>query len=303
MGGQTTWCLRDFLDLDRFTTDGGDRDPYYGMVQPRLGFAWDVQGNAKTVVFGGWGKYYDRVVLNDIFDEQYRQQYRIYSFCFSADGSPAPNCSVPALAWRPEYLSGEALRAARRQRPGPGTRGLSGRQRPAAAAIRPVDPRRAPAARQLARLALLRRARGYNGLIYFFGDLPPGTAFGDRFGNNVGVPGYARVFITSTSRRTWYDGIYLTLDQPLAAGGRWGFNLAYTYADAEQNGTDNPGEGVAFGAFDYLDPDEPLPLPRHPTTSAHRLVMSGTRRPAGQLPGLLDHHPRLRRALTIFDDS
>ncbi len=98
-------------------------------------------------------------------------------------------------------------------------------------------------------------ARGYNGLIYFFGDLPPGTRFEDRFGNNVGVPGYARVFTTSMSRRTWFDGIYFTLDHPLASNGRWGFNLAYTYADAEQNGTDNTGEGVAFGAFDYLNPE------------------------------------------------
>ncbi len=35
VGGQSTWCLRDFLDLSKFTTDGSDRDPYYGMVQPR----------------------------------------------------------------------------------------------------------------------------------------------------------------------------------------------------------------------------------------------------------------------------
>src|SRR6185503_6832152 len=69
VGGRTTWCLRDFLDLDKYTTDGSDRDSYKGMVQPRLGFAWDLRGNGKTVLFGGWGKYYDRVVLNDIFDE------------------------------------------------------------------------------------------------------------------------------------------------------------------------------------------------------------------------------------------
>jgi len=275
VGGQSTWCLRDFLDIDRFTTDGSDRDPYYGMVQPRLGFAWDVQGNSKTVVFGGWGKYYDRVVLNDIFDEQYRQQYKIYSFCFSADGKPAPNCSVPALAWRPEYLSGEALRqlVARGAAPGPEIFLVDNEMRPPRSDQWTLGVRR-QFGNWLTALSYV-GVRGYNNLMYFFGDLPPGTQFNDRFGNNVGVPGYARVFITSTARRTWYDGYFLTLDRPITADGKWGFNLAYTYAEAEQTGTDNPGEGVAFGAFDYLNPDS---LYRFPGTNdeRHRLIMTGT---------------------------
>jgi outer membrane receptor protein involved in Fe transport len=302
VGGQTTWCLRDFLDLDRFTTDGSDRDPYYGMIQPRLGFAWDVAGNAKTVVFGGWGKYYDRVVLNDIFDEQYRQQFKIYSFCFSADGSPAPNCSVPALAWRPEYLSGEALRqlVANGQAPGPEVFLVDNDLRP------PRSDQWTLGVRQqlgswLASLSYA-ATRSYNGLIYFFGDLPPGTAFEDRFGNNVGVPGYARIFTTSTSRRTWFDGIYFTLDHPLAANNRWGFNLAYTFSDAEQNGTDNTGEGVAFGAFDYLSPNQFYRFPAS-NTERHRLVMSGAvRLPANfQVSSIITLGSGV--PYTIFDDS
>ena len=275
VGGQSTWCLRDFLDLDRFTTDGGDRDPYYGMIQPRLGFAWDVQGNAKTVVFGGWGKYHDRVVLNDIFDEQYRQQYKIFSFCFSADGSPTPNCSVPALAWRPEFLSGEALRqlVASGQTPGPEVFLVDNEMRPPRSDQWTLGVRRQFGNWQTS--LSYAGVRGYNNLMYFFGDLPPGTQFNDRFGNNVGVPGYARVFITTTARRTWYDGIFLNVDRPITADGNWGFNLAYTYAEAEQTGTDNPGEGVAFGAFDYLNPES---LFRFPGTNdeRHRLIMTGT---------------------------
>lgn len=302
VGGQTTWCLRDVLDLDRFTTDGNDRDPYYGMIQPRIGFAWDVKGNAKTVVFGGWGKYYDRVVLNDIFDEQYRQQFKIYSFCFSADGSPAPNCGVPAIAWRPEYLSGEALRGlvASGQAPGPEVFLVDNEMRP------PRSDQWTLGVRQqlgswLTSLAYA-GSRGYNGLIYFFGDLPPGTTFEQRFGNNVGVPGYARVFTTSMSRRTWFDGIYFTLDHPMAANGRWGFNLSYTYSDAEQNGTDNTGEGVAFGAFDYLNPQSFYRFAAS-NTEKHRLVMNGV--------VALPFHFQLSSIITlgsgvpytVFDDS
>lgn len=274
VGGQTSWCVRDFLDLDRYTTDGSDRDPYYGMLQPRLGFAWDVKGNAQTTIFGGWGKYYDRVNLNDIFDEQYRQSWRIYSFCFSADGSPTPNCSVPAIAWRPEYLSAEGLRGLINsgQTSGPEVWLTANDLKPPRSDQWTLGVRQ-----QLGNwLGSLSYAgvRGYNGLSYFFGDNPPGTAFADRFGGNVGVPGYARVFITSTSRRTWYDGIFLTLDKPYTGSSRWGFNLAYTYAEAEQNGTDNPAEGLYFGAFDYASSADYY---RFPGTNdeRHRVVMSG----------------------------
>jgi outer membrane receptor protein involved in Fe transport len=300
VGGQTTWCLRDFVDLSRYTTDGNDREAYYGMIQPRLGFAWDVGGNAKTVVFGGWGKYYDRVILNDIFDEQYRQQYKVYSFCFSEDGSPAPNCGVPALAWRPEYLSAEALRGlvASGQAPGPEVYLVSNDMRPPRSDQWTLGVRR-QFGNWLTALSYA-GVRGYNNLMYFFADLPPGTAFNDRFGNNVQVPGYARVFLTSTARRTWYDGFYLNLDRPITD--RWGFNLAYTYAEAEQTGTDNPGEGIAFGAFDYLDSNS---LYRFPGTNdeRHRLVMSGTvLLPANfQVSSIITLGSGL--PFTIFDDS
>ena len=302
VGGQNTWCLRDFLDLDRYTTDGNDRNAYKGMIQPRIGFAYDLAGNGKTVIFGGWGKYYDRVNLNDIFDEQYRQQYKIYSFCFSADGSPAPNCSVPALAWNPGYLSGDALRqlVASGQAPGPEVFLVDNEMHPPRSDQWTLGVRR-QFGNWLTGLSYA-GVRGYNNLMYFFGDLPPGTTFNDRFGNNVQVPGYARVFVTSTARRTWYDGFFLTLDRPIAADGRWGFNLAYTYAESEQTGTDNPAEGIAFGAFDYLDFNS---LYRFPGSNdeRHRLVMSGTLAlPANfQLSSIITLGSGI--PFTLFDDS
>ncbi len=275
VGGKSTWCIRDFFDFNRYTTDGNDRDPYYGMVQPRLGFAWDVRGDAKTVVFGGWGKYYDRVVLNDIFDEEYRQQWSIYSFCFSADGRPTPNCSVPAIKWRPEYQSAEGLRGliASGQAPGPEIWLVANDLKPPRSDQWNLGVRQQLGAWLAS--ATYAGARGYNGLSYFFGDLPPGTTFNDRFGGNVNIPGYARVFITSTARRTWYDALYLTLDKPYTAGSKWALNIAYTYAKAYQNGTDNPSEGLAFGAFDYLSSANYYKFPGT-NDERHRLVVSGT---------------------------
>ncbi len=275
VGGRTTWCFRDFFDFDRFTTDGDDREDYYGMVQPRLGFSWDVRGDARTVLFGGWGKYYDRVTLNDIFDEQYRHQFRIFSFCFSATGAPAPGCGVPAIQWQPSYLSADGLRGliARGQAPGPEVFLVANDMRPPRSDQWTLGVRQQLGQWQSS--LSYAGVRGYNGMSWFFGDLPPGSPFADRFGNNVRVPGFARVFITSPTRRQYYDAIYLTLDRPYTSGSRWGVNIAYTYAEAEQTGTDNPGEGVAFGAFDYATPED---LYKFPGTNdeRHRIVATGT---------------------------
>jgi len=277
VGGRNTWCIRDFLDLNRFTTDGNDRDARFDMLQPRLGFAWDVRGNSKTVVFGGWGKYYDRVILNDIFDEAYRQQFKIYSFCFSATGAPAPNCGVPALRWDPSYLSGDALRqlVANGQTPGPEVFLVDNELNPPRS-----DQWNLGVRQQLGRwLGSLTYAgvRTNNNLMYFFADLPPGTAFNDRFGGNVPIPGYARAFYTADVRKSWYDAIYLTLDRPMTSEGKWGLNFAYTYAKAKQTGTDNPGEGVSFGAFDYINSSALFKIPGT-NDERHRLVASGTYR-------------------------
>jgi hypothetical protein len=208
---------------------------------------------------------------------------------------------VPALAWRPEYLSGDALRqlVANGQTPGPEVFLVANDMKPPRSDQFTVGVRQ-QLGNWLTGLSYV-GVRGYNNLMYFFGDLPPGTQFGERFGNNVQVPGYARVFVTSTARRSWYDGLLLNIDRPMVDG-RWGFNLAYTYAKAKQTGTDNAGEGVSFGAFDYLDSNS---LYKFPGTNdeRHRLVMSGTvALPANfQVSSIITLGSGV--PFTIFDDS
>src|SRR5438093_9700081 len=72
---------------DEYFSTGSERKPFKSEFQPRLGFAYDLKGDSKSVVFGGWGKYYDRLFLNSTLDERYRLQFPVYRFSFSPDGS------------------------------------------------------------------------------------------------------------------------------------------------------------------------------------------------------------------------
>ena len=41
---------------------------YYDTCEPRIGFAYDLFGNGKTVLRGGFGMFYERVQGNDVYN-------------------------------------------------------------------------------------------------------------------------------------------------------------------------------------------------------------------------------------------
>ncbi len=114
-----------------YFTDGDDRPAYKGAFQPRLGFSYDLTGKAETVVFGGWGRYYDRVVYNAILDEQFRLQYTSLTFRFSADGQPRDGQPDDRLG--PDLSDAGGPPGHHRQRHRAQARGLPDRQRHGAA--------------------------------------------------------------------------------------------------------------------------------------------------------------------------
>ncbi len=114
--------------------------------QPRVGFSYDVTGNGRTIAFGGWGRYYDRVLYNYTLDERFRLQYAVRTFRFSADG--APRDGNQTIVWDPSYLSAAGLDGLIAQRRRAEPRGLPDRQRDRAAGLRSVQPRRPPASRR-----------------------------------------------------------------------------------------------------------------------------------------------------------
>jgi len=275
VGGKSEWCIPDIFNPSDFISTGSNRSSYKHMIQPRLGFSWDPNANGQTVVFGGWGLYYDRVTLNDIYDEQYRHSWKQYTFCFTDDpakvGTSISGCGVPAILWNNSYLSASGLAGviASGQTPGPEIFLLNNSTKPPRSTQWNLGVRQQFGS-WLASFTYA-NLRGYNSLVWSFGTDPPGTAFNDRWGNWIQVPGYGFIMRSYDLRKNWYDGYFLTLDKPYTADSKWGFTFAYTYSDAYGQASND--DGASF-AFDFLPPD--LPRFQSNFSEKHRLVMTGT---------------------------
>jgi hypothetical protein len=246
--------LSPFLPANYFT-DGNDRSAPTDMFQPRLGFSYDLFANGRTVAFGGAGRYYDRILFNDTLDERFRLQYSVGLFRFSSDGQPRDGQAT--VRWDPRYFTRAGLNEVRQT----GATGLPEVFLMANDTEVPYSDQWNIGIRQsfgnMVASASYANIRSFNGFSWVWARF---------FGSRQLDPNYSNVLISSDDRRTWYDAIYLTLDKPFSSGSRYGFNVSYTWSDAEQIGND-------LFALDYPTVND---WPRYavPGTQEHRVVAS-----------------------------
>ena len=217
-GGATT--------SDYFST-GSERKPYKDEFQPRLGFTYDLFGNNKSIVFGGAGRYYDRIFLNATLEERFRLQFPVYRVEFSPDGTPRNG--GPTIKWDPSFMTLAGLQ------------GLvaSGQAHPEIYLLN--NNTKPPYSNQwnlgfrqafgtwLAS-ASYNGVRGYRGFTWLSASGLCCSAI---------VPGFGNVIISDPHGKQYkYDGEYLTLDRPYNEQTHWGVHLAYTHGNAKQTGND-----------------------------------------------------------------
>ena len=253
----------DYFDPDDYITDGDDRDPYLGMFQPRIGFSYDVLGDRRTVLFGGYGRYFDRNVFNNTLDERFRLQYTIGTFFFSRDGQPRDG--NPTAVFDPSYLTREGLLAlqATAQTGLPELFAVKNNARPPRTDQFSLGVRQRFGQWQAAVTGTY--IRGRNGYTHLFATRNPDGSCCD-----TAIPranGFANVLIGSDSLDTRYKGLYLTADKAYTRNSGWGVNIAYTLSKAEQNGND-------LFSLDKVTPDDYGYRPR-PGDERHRLVVGG----------------------------
>ena len=245
------WAPNFNVDPNQYLTDGSNRPPFYGAWQPRLGLSYDLTGAGKHILFGGYGRYYDRVIYSAGLDEQFRLQYSVLTFRFSPDGRPDPNGN-PTIAWKPEFLSKAGLDSIVRsgQGPTPEVFLIDNHTKP------PVSDQFNAGVRTTAKGVLLTAnyagVRSRNGFTFIFGNRSPDGGCCRQ------VPPFSNLLLSSSGKKNWFDALYLTADRPF--DGRWGLSLAYTIGKADAIGGD-------LFSLDYRTPAD---YPRHPAPSDER---------------------------------
>jgi outer membrane receptor for ferrienterochelin and colicin len=217
---------------DQYFSTGTERKPYKNEWQPRFGFSYDLFGNSKSVIFGGWGKYYDRLFLNAALPERQHVQFPTYDFKFSPAGDPG------TIKWDPSFLTPAGLQALIAQgNTHPEVWLLNNNTKPPYSTQYNIGYRQA--------FGTWVGSASYN-VVNAKRLLTWVAASNFDFGQLGGL-GFELISDPNGGQSSWYNAESLTVDRPYTAQTRWGLHLTYTHARTLFNGAgDRPGDPFLF---------------------------------------------------------
>ena len=257
------------LDLNRYISNGNNRKPFYGAIQPRFGFSYGVDKDSRTTVFGGWGMYFDRIQYDlYVVDEYQKQSHPRYAVNFAPRGV-APVAGQ--IAWNDSYLttnravldavaraSGlpeawfipDDLKVPRSQQSNLGVRQLFG---------------------QFVTTVTLSYVHSYDMTSLNWANFgAPGGRCCTNF--NIGAHGFQNFIYATNDKETWYKALAIQLDRPYRRPGAkrigWGAGFVGTFSRRDLKGADNVN--------DELDFPTSASIPRHSSNDEKtRIVMNG----------------------------
>ncbi len=259
------------IDPKRYFTDGTQRPRFTGAIQPRLGFSYALDKNAKTTIFGGFGIFYDRTLFDQAIEERFAQQNPNYVIRFRQPGDTTPG----RIDWNDNYLAGRpALDSLRRSNPAAGVpevKLIPNDLRPPKSTQYSLGARRRVG--DFTVEAAYTGVRSFNVFTFYFANMNftcPERSFGvpGCFVQN-NIPGYSTILVATNNGKTWYNALQVKVDRPYRRSGtsrwNWGAGLAYTFAKRETQGFND----------DFSFPN-PADYPRQVRNDErHRVVING----------------------------
>ncbi len=240
------------LDLNRYISTGSNRKPFYGAIQPRLGFSYALDDGNVTTIFGGFGIYYDRSIFDFSVDEIQKIERPTYLVRFAhPDSTPTGN----QVAWNDSYLTADTsvISGLARSSGQPEAFLLDNKAKPPKSTQFSLGIRRVLGA-FVAQLSY-QGQRGTDLFTYNWQNFGLDAAGRCCTSFNIGAHGFRNFIYSTNEGKTWYDALAFQLDRPYrrapGASIGWGGGVVYTYAKRSIAGVDNLGDITSSfpGAF------------------------------------------------------
>jgi outer membrane receptor protein involved in Fe transport len=254
------------LDLSRYISTGNDRKPFYGAIQPRLGFSYALDEGNKTTIFGGFGIYYDRSLFDVSVDETLKLTHPTFNIQFAHPDSVAGPGQV---AWQDSYLTADKATLDALVH----TQGVPEAWLIDSKAKVPKSQQWNLGIRRLFGTYLVTATyvgvRGLDQLTLNWANIGLNTNGSCCTSFNLGAHGFSNFIYSTNSAKTWYDALQLQVDRPYRRSSEdfgWGAGLAFTYAVRSLEGVDNLGDLFAF--------PNTLNIPKHPSNDEKTRVVA-----------------------------
>jgi outer membrane receptor protein involved in Fe transport len=265
------------INIDDYIGNGHDRSPPTNEYQPRLGFSFDINDDQRHVVFGGYGRSYDR----NVFDVMSLETTKLaiseptvgfYGTPYTYNGcTTAANASSTCFAWNPAYLNLANLQALYPGKFGEIDLTNNNLKNPYSDQFSLGIRNRLGDWNTSVAIAQI---NSYNGIIGHLGNRYANGAyyFNGIQWNASGVPGMGSLILWDNSTKDRDTELLVSADKPYTPESHWGASIAYTYSHALQN---NPYSYESNNGYEF---DLPLPsdYPMLPSSAVprHRLVIT-----------------------------
>lgn len=265
-------------DINDFISTGSERETFMGAFQPRIGFSYEIDPESRFVLFGGFGRSYDRNQFDFIQQETSIGGFTNRNIRFQVPGDTRNNCtpSPTCVPWNPIYLTPEGRAQL-----------IAGIGPQGGAELRFIDNNlKVPYSDQYSlglrrQFGLIEGEIGYthiesrDGFAWLLGNRRPNGSFFEPAPIRqdspfcCAPPGRGAIILGVNGLETNSDAAYAKLVKRYSPSSPWNLTATYTYTEAEEN--------RAFGETFSLDfpSTEDYPFLYSSGVSKHRFVAAG----------------------------